>query len=995
MMSRKRVCWSIRLLLVAASAMLVAGPAAAQEREPEEETATLERVSVTGSRIARPDFESASPIVTVPAEAFEETGAPTVEAALNKFPQFVPSFDGTSNNPSAEGRAQLNLRGLGSEATLVLIDGRRLVPASGTGVPDVNIIPPSLIESVEIVTGGASAVYGSDAVAGVVNFKLKPYFEGIEFDGFYGQTGEGDGDRWDVNVTAGTQFAGGRGSVYGFVGRSERDLLAYGDRDFSRYPLFYLGPGAGFTGPQNGFVPSGSGTIEEGSAFIFTAPGQNSMSQATFDSLFASYGFPAGSVPFQPSLGFNPDSTLFTQGTFAPGSVVNFRGERDPLFFNTFRYTYNFAPPNALQLPLERTSFFGRGTFDVTPSARVYAEALYADYSVTQRLAPTPADQEIMPVTNPYIPADLKTLLDSRPDPGFPLFWGKRLSEAGPRVVENRYDTYQATAGLEADVFDFWALDAYVQYGASDQKFVQSGNVLRSKMEELTFAPDGGVSICGGFDAFGLGSISQECMDYITVGASNTVDVSQLTAEISMEGPVMALPAGDLRMAFGVFYKRDEYSYSADPIASEFLPDGRSDIIGFNASDDVDGDESNTDLYVEALVPLLSNVPGAESLELGLGYRYADYQAAGGADSYKAELLYRPVNALRLRGSYQRAIRAPSVFELYQPQLPTFLFNNPSSGDITDPCTAGSPARTGPDAEAVEALCLAQGVPADALPDFVYRIDIIQGFAGGNPELEPEQADTMTLGAAWTSGSSADAFGRWQASVDWYRIEVEDAIQQVSGGEVIELCFDPQTNPTYSPDNQWCQYFDRIEGIGEIFDFYGINRNVAGTKTTGVDFQLDWQRDVGPGTAGLNWLVSWLDSYERSAGAGAPTVEYVNTIGAVGSFGVGGALPEWKWTLAASYAWRGLDVTARWRYVDGMQDGEVTDFEIPSQDYVDLYASYTFSPGALDGLSLGVGIENLGDEDPPIFPSYTQANTDPSQYDVFGRRYFLRMNYGF
>ncbi|MEJ2515793.1 MAG: TonB-dependent receptor [Gammaproteobacteria bacterium] len=973
----------------------MAVPAGAQDREPEEEAATLERVSVTGSRIARPDFESASPIVTVPAEAFDETGSPTVEAALNKFPQFVPSADGTSNNPSANGRAQLDLRGLGSEATLVLIDGRRLVPASGTGVPDVNIIPPSLIESVEIVTGGASAVYGSDAVAGVVNFKLKPYYEGIEFGGFYGQTGEGDSDRWDVNVTAGTQFAGGRGSVYGFVSRSERDLLTYGERDFARYPLFYLGPGAGITGPQNGFVPAGSGTIEEGGAFFFTGPGQNSMSQAAFDSVFASYGFPPGSVLFQSALGFNADGTLFTQGTFAPGSVVNFRGERDPFFYNSFRYTYNFAPPNALQLPLERTSFFGRGTFDVSPTTRVFAEALYADYSVTQQLAPTPAFQEVMPATNPYIPADLKTLLDSRPNPGAPLFWYKRLSEAGPRVAENRYDTYQATVGLESDVFDFWALDAYVQYGASDQKFVQSGNVLRSKMEELTFAPDGGVSVCGGFDAFGLGSISQECMDYITVGGSNTVDVSQLTAEVSMEGPVMSLPAGDLRMAFGVFYKRDEYSYAADPIASEFLPDGRSDILGFNASDDVDGDESNTDVYVEALVPLLSDVPGAKSLELGLGFRYADYQAAGGADSYKAELLYRPVESLRLRGSYQQAIRAPSVFELFQPQLPANLFNTTSAGDITDPCTAGSPERTGPDAEAVEALCLAQGVPADVLPDFVYRNDVIQGFAGGNPDLEPEDADTLTLGAAWTSGSSADAFGRWQASVDWYRIEVKDAIQQVSADEVIDLCFDPQTNPTYSPDNQWCQYFDRIDGIGEIVDVYGINRNVAGTKTTGVDFQLDWQRDLGPGTAGLNWLVSWLDSYERSAGAGAPTVEYVNTIGAVGAFGVGGSLPEWKWTLAASYAWRGLDVTARWRYVDAMDDGEFADFEVPSRDYVDLYASYTLSPGILDGLTIGAGVENLSDEDPPIFPSYVQANTDTSQYDVFGRRYFLRLNYGF
>ena len=986
---------------VVASGLALAGPAGAQDPELEldrdpgtEEPAKLERVSVTGSRIARPDFESASPIVTVPAEAFQQTGAPTVEATLNKFPQFVPSFDGTSNNPADGGKAQLDLRGLGPEATLVLIDGRRLVPSTGTGVADVNIIPPTLVDRVEIVTGGASAVYGSDAVAGVVNFRLKPYFEGIEFGGSTARTAEQDGEQWDVNVTAGTRFAGGRGSVYGFVSRSERELLTYGERSFSRYPLLYLGPGAGTTGPGNAFVPFGSGIIEEGFSFVFAGQGANPMSRDAFDTLFESYGFPAGSVPFQPRLGFNSDGTLFTRGTFAPGSVVNFRGEQDPFFFNDLAYSYNFAPPNALQLPLERTSFFGRGTFDFTPSTRLYAEALYADYSVSSRLAPTPADFEFMPVTNPYVPEDLKFLLDSRPVPDEPLFWAKRLSELGPRVSETRYDTYQATVGLEADVFGWWRLDAYLQYGESDQEEVQTGNALRSRIEELTFSPDGGVAACGGFDIFGVGSISRECADYIAAGGTNEIFTSQFLAEVSIEGPVMELPAGDLRMAFGVFHKRDEFSYSADPIVQEFLPDGRSNIIGFNATDDVDGDESNTDLYVEALVPVLADAPGVESLELGLGYRYADYESAGGADSYKAELLYRPVDSLRLRGSYQRAIRAPSVFELYQPQLPTFWFNDPR--DRVDPCTADSAARAGPDAQAVEALCLAQGVPAGALPDFQYATDTIRGFSGGNPELESEDADTLTFGLAWTSGRADARAGQFQASADWYRIEVKDAIQPVLGPEVVSLCFDPAVNPGYSPDNEWCNYFGRAEATGEIVDLYEINRNVAGYKTSGVDVQLDWRRDVGPGTLGLNWLVSWLDTYERKTGATAPREELAGLISSeLGAFGVGGSLPEWKWTAAASYLWRGLDATVRWRYIDSMTDGEVPDFQVPSQDYFDLYASYAFGAGPLDGLRLGLGVENIGDQDPPLYPSSVQANTNPSQYDVLGRRYFLRLNYAF
>src|SRR5262245_60825990 len=205
-------------------------PAAAQEAE-------LEQIVVTGTRIARQDFNSASPIVSVTQELFERTGSTTVETAINTLPQFVPGFTSTSNNPGNAGQANIQLRGLGSTSTLVLIDGKRLIPANGTGVVDLNIIPGSLIESVEVITGGASAVYGSDAMAGVVNFRLKNEFDGIEFDAQWGQTDRGDGEEWGGGVTAGLEFADGRGSVLGYVGYSEREAVLQGAREFSRYAL--------------------------------------------------------------------------------------------------------------------------------------------------------------------------------------------------------------------------------------------------------------------------------------------------------------------------------------------------------------------------------------------------------------------------------------------------------------------------------------------------------------------------------------------------------------------------------------------------------------------------------------------------------------------------------------------------------------------------------------------------------------------------------------
>ena len=323
----------------------------------------------------------------------------------------------------------------------------------------------------------------------------------------------------------------------------------------------------------------------------------------------------------------------------------------DPVLSNDRQVTYNFAPPNALQLPLERSSAFGRLQFDLGPMVRLYADALYADYSVTQQLAPTPLFLAFMPRHNPFVPADLALLLDSRPDPDSDFNWFKRLSELGPRVADNDYDVRQFTVGADGYVFLDWHVNVYAQYGANQQVQRQFGNALTSRIEELTFAPDGGEAACGGFDAFGLGSIPAECAAYIAADGSNEARAKQWLGEASIEVPLADLPAGELRAAFGAFHNREEFSYRADPIATTVLPDGRVDIVGFNASDDIDGDERNTDLYAEVLVPLLSGRPGVHALEAGFGYRHAEYRAAGGADALKAEFIYRPVAPQRLRGT--------------------------------------------------------------------------------------------------------------------------------------------------------------------------------------------------------------------------------------------------------------------------------------------------------------------------------------------------------
>ncbi|HSN70116.1 MAG TPA: TonB-dependent receptor plug domain-containing protein, partial [Steroidobacteraceae bacterium] len=301
-------------------------------RDVPAEAVELEEIVIGGSRIVREDYRSASPIVTVSEQLFEQTGAVTVETVLNSLPQFVPSITNTSNNPSNSGQANVELRGLGAERTLVLLDGRRIVPANGTGVVDLNLLPASVIGSVEITSGGASAVYGSDALAGVVNFRTRD-FEGLEIESNWGRTTSGDGDAWQTSITAGSSFADGRTHGLLVLTYADREAVRQADREFTRVALGY--------DRDRGFVPLGSPTIEEGRVIV-------PASQQAFDALFVErYGAaPAGS-PLQTAFGFNPDGSLFTTGDGSSGSVLNFRGPREA-GFNDAAYTYNFAPPNYL-----------------------------------------------------------------------------------------------------------------------------------------------------------------------------------------------------------------------------------------------------------------------------------------------------------------------------------------------------------------------------------------------------------------------------------------------------------------------------------------------------------------------------------------------------------------------------------------------------------------------------------------------------------------------
>lgn len=959
---------------VAATILVPALPAFAQE-----EATLVEEVVVTGSRIVRRDFDSASPIATIDQDVFKSQNALTVESVLNSMPQFVPSVTSTSNNPSNGGQANVELRGLGTTRTLVLVDGKRVVPSNATGVVDLNLLPAALIDNTEIITGGASAAYGSDAVAGVVNFKLRE-LEGVEIDTSWGETAEGDGTETTINISGGTTFANGRGHVMGSLGLADRKEVLAGDRDFASVALGYSG---------GEFFPLGSGTIREG---FTSANTSNLASQEAIDAIFGQYGVAAGTVTPGNTMAYNADGTLFTWVTpeNGPAELINFRGDvNDPLQPAVAPYSYNFAPVNMLVMPLERTSFFGRAKYELNDTTELYAQAIYGNYTATQALAPTPLSAVTISADNPFISDDLKAILDSRADADAPITFGKRMIEAGGRVSESEYDTFQFIGGIKGQFLNDWNYDVYASLGQVDISESQSGNISRGKFEELTYAADGGASICeGGLNPFGLGSMSQSCVDYITVDSQNNTTVDQTIFEATFSGPVFSLPAGEVHAAFGAFYKKDEYAYTPDATLSASLPDGRPDIAGFNAQQAVVGETDSSEIYVEAAIPLLADVPGVHSLDLDLGYRYADYSTAGGVSSYKSELKFRPIEALMLRGTMQRAVRAPNISELFTPQQTNF----PSIQGLGDPCSVNNAEFRGSDAPnsgQVEQLCVDQGIAAGAMDVYQYTNSQVQGLNGGNPDLKEETADTFSFGMVFTSPLDGP-YSDMQLSIDLFNIEIEDAISQISASTSIERCFSAEYNPTFSNDNFFCSQFSR-NSSGEIVNALEVSQNLGGIATRGVDIQYDWRIDAGPGSLNLNWMATYTHSYKIQELPGDSFVEYAGTAG----YSIASSFPEWKWNMGVRYDINDISVGARWRYIDSMQDFGVEDFSIPDMHYYDLNASYAFSNGAMEGLSVRAGILNATDETPHIYPSYVQSNTDPSQYDVLGRQYFLALNYQF
>ena len=895
----KRERWLATTMIAGAALAGFAMPAAAQE-QPGEAT-QIDEIVVTGSRIARQDYRSSSPIVTVDAQDIQAAGSVTIDTLMNDLPQFTPSISSTSNNPSNGGQANLDLRSLTPKRTLVLVNGRRLVPSNGDGSADVNLIPTALIRNVETISGGASAAYGSDAIAGVANFILNDRFEGAQIDAQYGQTDRDDGTTQSYTLTVGGNFADDKGNAVISINRSTRDLIFNSARDFSA-------------------VSGASGTTPLGSAVFDSTNLPNA-------GVVRNY-FGDQTLPLNGAFGFNNDGTIFSHTR-----------------------TLNFKSPGGIQWD----GF-------VTPGGN------YA-----------------------FNTGELN----------------KRFTDLGGRHAEYDYSVYQLTGGIRGQVpHSSWTYDLYAQYGRVSNIETQTGNVSRSAVQQLLDAPDGGVSICeGGYNPFGdKGAVSAECLSYIGRTSRTITTVDQSVVEGTLQGKAFDLPAGEVRVALGVQYRENSYRYASDPSLARMNPrtphldingnpDGGTiggvEIAGFNGADSVNGSVNTVDLFGEALIPLLSDLPFIQALDLTVGYRYSDYSSVGGTTAYRADLDWTIVDGLRLRGGYNRAVRAPSIGELFSPANVNF----PAIGDASaaapggDPCDVNGFFRNGPDAAKVKALCLAQGISPVVIDTYDFANDQVNGFSGGNINLQEETADSFSVGLVYQSQFQSPWLSRLSASVDYYSIEIEDVISEISISDALSGCFNGTgENPNYDPNNSYCQLFSRDPDNGSIIDAIENLDNLGVLKTSGIDLQVDWSIDLvdagAPdwGTLGVNAVVGWLGTREDSIVAGGSFTDRKGTI----SDDFGNTFPEWKSLVSVNWAHGPFTATARWRRV-----GEMTvygsDELLEPIHYFDLSGSWAVN----DTVSLRAGVNNIADQEPRTWDPGVQANTDPSTYDILGRRYFV------
>jgi iron complex outermembrane recepter protein len=952
-------------VLFSLSGALVVSVASAQT-EPQK----VEKIEITGSRIRTVDAESVSPTVVIDAATIRTEGARSAENLLNNLPQ-VFAAQGSNVSNGANGTAEVSLRGLGPERSLVLVNGRRLPYGSiSTAAPDLNQVPTSLIRRVEVLTGGASAVYGADAVAGVVNFIMNDKFEGFQLEfnqgGFnHSQQGSGgvrdivagrsltnpsnfkvpgdnsfDGRAFDANITMGSNFANNRGNGTFFVGYKKDDALLQSERDFS------------------------SCTVAS-AASVFTCGGSGTA--------------PTGRITGPNGVYTNAD---------ANGTARRYATATDQ---------YNFGPANYYQRPSERYSAGMFVNYDVVPAAKAYGEFLFTDYRSVAQVAPGGIFGQVANIgfDNPLLSQSWKTALGltSGGDPA-EVVVQRRNIEGGGRQSEYRNTSYRAVLGAKGEVAG-WGYDAFMQFSKvisqeSTKNYFSIAKINRALdvvnvngVAKCRSAVDGTDPSCVPYNVWKIGGVTKEQLDYLNVDALQSGSTQQnvqnvtLTNDLGQYGFKLPTAKNGVSIAFGAERRVEKLERKTDQAySSGDLSGAGGPVIG------IKGEYSVRDLFAEFRAPLVEGRPFAESVVLSGSFRNSDYSTDKQTNTYGLGFEFSPVKQAKLRATYQVAVRAPNLIELFRAQGLNLYDND------ADPCAGDKPIASLAECQRTGVTAAQYGKIQDS-PAGQYNT-----FQGGNPNLNAEKSKSYTLGVALTPTRN------FTATVDYFDIRVKDTIGTVDPTTTLNNCL-------ATGEARFCNNIKR-DRLGTLWlldeaRIIELNSNIGSTATNGFDFGFNYQFKLpgNYGQLGFDGVGTLLNKLTTEEVVGEGSYD------CVGLYGGKCSTPNPKWRHKLRAAWNtpwAVDATLAWRYFDAVNlystsanpllAGAVpgTDKTLASRSYLDLTLAYNFNKQ----LTFMLGVNNLLDKDPPVTgtsgPSiFGNGNTFPQVYDALGRRVFLNV----
>jgi iron complex outermembrane recepter protein len=972
---------AVKLALLLSAAPVATQIAFAQDAATADD---LQEVVVTGTRIQSPGAVSSSPIQTLGALELEQTSSPDIQRTLLLLPGVVANDNQNVNNGTV-GAASISLRNLGSARNLLMIDGKRITPYDVNGIVDTTVIPKALVERIDVVTGGASAVYGSDAISGAVNFVMKKDFEGIAIDTDYSQTDESDGDVESISLTLGGNIADGRGNMVATFGYGKREGVQLGAR-----PLGQLGivtaTGGNYQNFLNGVAPTPPPANCTGTNAV--AAGGSGTTIPTRVAIFGGPGI----------------GQVRNDGTLGPNCSV-----------------FNFNPYNYYQTPQERWNAMAIGSFELNERAEAYARVMYSGSEVSQQIAPSGifGNSFWTPLSSPFITAAQRTgiltavttngttpvatitqtgatpnwrdlnsngIVDAADDLRITYF--RRTQELGARSSGYDYDAFQVLGGVRGAIGGDWDYDLSYQYGESQRNEVRAGYTNVANIENAVNAVSTttcrtGGSACVPINLWGAeGAITPAMAAYAGATAIERRIYTQSVISATATGPVnmIKLPTAEnpLAVSVGVEYREEDGTTTPD----ECLKLAPASCLGGAGGNvlPISGGFNVKDAFAEAIFPILEGLPFANRLDLELGFRQSEYSSTGDDETFKYGFNWRPVEQVMVRAMKQRAARAPNVGELAAPRR-TSLQNA-----VGDPCSVGNAAALAGNAT-LRARCVATGM---SVAQVGTVIDIISGqintFSGTDLTRLPsnEQADTLTAGIVWTP--SFDFVQNPVISIDYYDIDIDNYIGEFNPQTILDQCY-------VAGNTTECAKIARIAG-GLTAPGSGIETfttNLLNYRAEGVE--LGFGFGVGLGNAGKLSFQGNVNKYLEQQYQSASTSPVKECVGIYGTdTNCNNPLPEMRWTFRTTWEYDAFQVSALWRHL-GSVDADTpaayfADFQsIDAYDYLDLYASWDIK----DWVTVNVGVANVLDEDVPVVgneagtTSANSGNTFPGVYDPLGR----------